>query len=115
MWQALLSGITLGFILALSVGPVIFTIIKQSINNGHVGGLSFVAGVWVSDIVLVIIRNAFSTLVSDLLEYKNIIAYIGSFFLIAMGVYYLFFKKITLRTDTPAFLFSGLLLQPPLL
>ena len=99
MWQALLSGITLGFILALSVGPVIFTIIKQSINNGHVGGFSFVAGVWVSDILLVVVSNAFSTLVSDLLEHRNIIAYIGSIFLVAMGVYYLFFKKITLKTD----------------
>jgi threonine/homoserine/homoserine lactone efflux protein len=99
MWQALLSGITLGFILALSVGPVIFTIIKQSINNGHVGGFSFVAGVWVSDILLVVVSNAFSTLVTELLEYKNIIAYIGSIFLVAMGVYYLFFKKITLKTD----------------
>ncbi|RYY13577.1 MAG: lysine transporter LysE [Chitinophagaceae bacterium] len=99
MWQALLSGLTLGFILALSVGPVIFTIIKQSINNGHVGGFSFVAGVWVSDILLVVISNAFSALVSDLLEYRNIIAFIGSLFLVAMGVYYLFFKKITLKTD----------------
>ncbi|MHA4843000.1 LysE family translocator [Flavitalea antarctica] len=109
MWQALLSGITLGFILALSVGPVIFTIIKQSINNGHVGGFSFVAGVWVSDILLVVISNAFSALVSDLLEHRNIIAYIGSLFLVAMGVYYLFFKKITLKTDAEGQLvkFSG--------
>ncbi len=99
MWQALLSGLTLGFILALSVGPVIFTIVKQSINNGHVGGFSFVAGVWLSDIVLVVVCNAFSSLVSDLLEYKSLIAYIGSSFLVAMGVYYLFFKKIIIKTD----------------
>jgi threonine/homoserine/homoserine lactone efflux protein len=99
MWQALLSGLTLGFILALSVGPVIFTIVKQSINNGHAGGFSFVAGVWLSDIVLVVVCNAFSALVTDLLEYKSLIAYIGSSFLVAMGVYYLFFKKITIRTD----------------
>ncbi len=99
MWQAVLSGLTLGFILALSVGPVIFTIVKQSINNGHVGGFSFVGGVWLSDIVLVVVCNAFSTLVSDLLEYKNVIAFIGSCFLVAMGIYYLFFKKITLKTD----------------
>ena len=99
MWQAILSGLTLGFILALSVGPVIFTIVKQSINNGHVGGFSFVAGVWLSDIVLVVVCNAFSTLVSDLLEYKNVIAFIGSCFLVAMGIYYLFFKKITLKKD----------------
>jgi threonine/homoserine/homoserine lactone efflux protein len=99
MWHAIISGLTLGCILALSVGPVIFTIIKQSLNNGHTGGFSFVAGVWLSDIVLVVISNAFSALVTDLLEYKNVIGYIGSAFLVIIGVYYLFFKKVTLRTD----------------
>lgn len=99
MWQAIISGLTLGCILALSVGPVIFTIIKQSLNNGHTGGLCFVAGVWLSDIVLVVISNAFSAFVASLLEYKNIIGYIGSAFLVAVGIYYLFFKKVTLRTD----------------
>jgi threonine/homoserine/homoserine lactone efflux protein len=99
MWEAVIKGLTLGCILALSVGPVIFTIIKQSLNNGHTGGLSFVAGVWLSDIILVFISNAFSEFVSGLLEYKNIIGYIGSAFLVAVGIYYLFFKKVTLRTD----------------
>src|SRR5690349_22554912 len=99
MWQAIISGLTLGCILALSVGPVIFTIIKQSLNNGHTGGLSFVAGVWLSDIILVFISNAFSDFVSGLLEYKNVIGYIGSAVLVAVGIYYLFFKKVTLRTD----------------
>lgn len=100
MWQAIISGLTLGCILALSVGPVIFTIIKQSINNGHTGGLSFVAGVWLSDIILVVISNVFSALVATLLEeYGNVIGYLGSFFLVGVGVYYLFFKKVTLRTD----------------
>jgi threonine/homoserine/homoserine lactone efflux protein len=100
MWQAIISGLTLGCILALSVGPVIFTIIKQSINNGHTGGLSFVTGVWLSDIILVVISNVFSALVATLLEeYGNVIGYLGSAFLVGVGVYYLFFKKVTLRTD----------------
>lgn len=97
MWQAIINGLMLGCILALSVGPVIFTVIKQSLNNGHIGGISFVAGVWISDILLVIISNAFSALVTELLEYKSVIGYIGSAFLVIMGVYYLFFKKVTLR------------------
>jgi threonine/homoserine/homoserine lactone efflux protein len=100
MLEAIISGLTLGCILALSVGPVIFTIIKQSIVNGHTGGFSFVAGVWVSDIILVIISNAFSALVAGLMEYKNIIGYLGSVFLVIMGIYYLFFKKVQLRMDT---------------
>lgn len=94
MMEALLKGLALGFILALSVGPVIFTIIKQSIYNGHEGGFSFVAGVWLSDIFLVVISNAFTELVKELLEYKKLIGYTGSLFLLAMGVFYLFFKKI---------------------
>ena len=100
MLEAILSGLTLGCILALSVGPVIFTIIKQSLTNGHTGGFSFVAGVWASDIVLVVISNAFSALVADLLVYKDVIGYMGSIFLIIMGIYYLFFKKVELRMDT---------------
>jgi threonine/homoserine/homoserine lactone efflux protein len=38
--------------------------------------------------------------VSDVLEYKKAIGYAGSLFLIGMGAYYLFLKKVTLRTDS---------------
>ena len=99
MIEALLKGLALGLILALSVGPVIFTIIKQSIYNGHEGGFSFVAGVWISDIILVVLCNAFTELVKELLEYKKLIGYTGSTFLLAMGVYYLFFKKNRIRVN----------------
>ncbi len=99
MIEAILKGLALGFVLALSVGPIIFTIIKQSLNNGHRGGFCFVAGVWFSDILLVLISNVFTELVSELLEYKKIIGYCGSSFLIAMGVYFVFFKKVHLGTD----------------
>lgn len=99
MWQAIITGFTLGCILALSVGPVIFTIIKQSLVNGHTGGFSFVAGVWVSDIILIVVSNAFSALVADVLKYKSVIGYVGSAFLLIMGLFYLFFKKVTLRVD----------------
>ncbi|HUP14206.1 MAG TPA: LysE family transporter [Niastella sp.] len=99
MWQAIISGLTLGCILALSVGPVIFTVIKQSLNNGHTGGFAFVTGVWISDIILVVVSNAFSAFVAGLMAYKNVIGYSGSTFLVGVGVYYLFFKKVTLRTD----------------
>ncbi|MFT4015617.1 MAG: LysE family transporter [Agriterribacter sp.] len=99
MIEALLKGLALGFILALSVGPVIFTIIKQSIYNGHEGGFSFVAGVWISDIVLVVLSNAFTELVKELLEYKKAIGYAGSGFLLAMGIYYLIFKKTRISAN----------------
>ena|ERR1700676_2225624 len=99
MIQSVLKGLALGFVLALSVGPIIFTIIKQSVNNGHKGGFSFVAGVWLSDIILVVLSNAFTELVTRLLVYKRDIALGGSVFLVAMGVYFVFFKKVHLKKD----------------
>ncbi len=99
MIAAVLKGLALGFVLVLSVGPIIFTIIKQSLNNGPKGGFSFVAGVWVSDIILVTLANAFTALVSTLLEHQNAIEYCGSAFLIGLGVYFVFFKKVHLVTD----------------
>jgi len=92
--QAILKGLLMGLLLVISVGPVIFTIIKQSINNGKEGGFSFVAGVWASDFLLVLVCNIFSQFVTTLLDFKKPIGVVGSLFLISMGVYYLFFKKV---------------------
>lgn len=99
MWEAIISGLTLGLILAISVGPVIFTIIKQSLNNGKEGGFSFIAGVWLSDIFLVVVSNVFSEWVTGLMEYRKALGVIGSLFLIIMGVFYVFFKKIKLQAS----------------
>ena len=99
MWEAIVSGLTLGLVLAISVGPVIFTIIKQSLVNGKEGGFCFVAGVWLSDIILVVISNAFSEVVRNLMEYEKPIGLIGSGFLIMLGIFYVFFKKIKLQAN----------------
>ena len=97
--EAILKGLAMGLLLVISVGPVIFTIIKQSINNGKEGGFSFVLGVWASDILLVLLSNVFSELVTRLMDFKKPIGIAGSLFLIAMGVYYLFFKKVPLHPE----------------
>jgi threonine/homoserine/homoserine lactone efflux protein len=99
MFDAFLKGFAISLLLVFSVGPVVFTIIKQSINNGRVGGFSFVAGVWLSDLFWVILSNVFSELVTAMLHFKKEIGITGSVFLIAMGIYYLFFKKIHLKED----------------
>jgi threonine/homoserine/homoserine lactone efflux protein len=92
--QAIVKGFLMGLLLVISVGPVIFTIIKQSINNGKEGGFSFVAGVWASDLVWVLLSNLFSEFVTTLLDFKKPIGVAGSAFLISMGIFYLFFKKV---------------------
>lgn len=99
MLESIIKGFGLGLILAVSVGPVIFTILKQSINNGHKGGFSFVAGVWLSDLLLVVISNMFSSLVMEALAFKNTIGYVGATFVISLGIYYVFFKKVYFGED----------------
>jgi len=94
MFDALIKGITLGLLLSISVGPVIFSIIKQSLNNGHKGGMAFVLGVSVSDISLVLVSNVFTQMFSYLAEHKQVIGIAGSIFLASVGVFFLFFKKV---------------------
>jgi len=94
MIAALLKGLALGLMLSISVGPVIFTIIKQSITHGHKGGFAFIVGVSASDVTIVILSNLFTQMFDNLLEYKTTIGLSGSALLIALGVYITFFKKI---------------------
>lgn len=94
MIEALLKGITLGFLLSISVGPIIFSILKQSLNNGHKGGIAFVLGVSASDITLVLISNVFTQIFSYMVEHKQVIGIGGSIFLVSVGIYFLFFKKV---------------------
>jgi len=97
MIEALLKGITFGLLLSISVGPVLFSIIKQSLNNGHYGGLAFVFGVSASDIALVLISNFFTTLFENLKIYKTEVGVAGCAFLVSLGIYFLFFKKVTVN------------------
>ena len=97
MVDALLKGFAISLLLVFSVGPIVFTIIKQSIINGRAGGFSFIAGVWLSDLLMVGLSNAFSALVTELLGFKKAIGFTGSIFLIGIGVFYIFFKKIKMR------------------
>ena len=100
--ESVLKGLALGFALALSVGPIIFTIIKQSLNNGHRGGFSFVAGVWVSDILLVILSNSLTAVVTLLDTHEKVVGSLGGLFLVLMGLYFIFFKKVTIpKPDVP--------------
>jgi threonine/homoserine/homoserine lactone efflux protein len=94
MDSVLIKGITLGLLLTIAVGPVLFSIIKQSINNGWKGGLAFVLGVSLSDVSLAVVSNFFTELFTNLIERKELIGTIGSTFLISVGIYFLFFKKV---------------------
>ena len=99
MIEALLKGITLGLLLSISVGPIVFSILKQSLNNGHTGGMAFIIGVSASDVTMVLVSNVFTELFSTLSTHKKEIGIAGSIFLISVGVYFLFFKKLKVNEE----------------
>jgi len=94
MFEALVKGLVLGLLLIISVGPIIFSILKQSLNNGHRGGYAFIAGVSASDVVLVLICNMFTHLFNAAMEHEMIIGVAGSSLLVALGIYNIFFRKV---------------------
>jgi threonine/homoserine/homoserine lactone efflux protein len=94
MIESIIKGLTFGLLLSISVGPVLFSILKQSLNNGHKGGLTFVFGVSASDITLVLVSNIFTQLFNSLKTYKTEVGVAGCAFLVSLGIYFLFFKKV---------------------
>ena len=99
MLESMLKGLTLGLLLSISIGPVLFSVIKQSLNNGHKGGLAFVFGVSASDVSLVLVSNIFTRLFESLKTYKTEVGVVGCFFLVSMGIYFLFFKKVKVNEE----------------
>jgi threonine/homoserine/homoserine lactone efflux protein len=99
MTEAIISGILLGLALVFSVGPVIFKIIRVRIGYGFISAFYFIAGVWLSDILWILTANLFSGLLGQLILYKKIIGILGGGFLMALGIYYLFFKKYKTKAE----------------
>lgn len=113
MTDAFLKGVAISLLLIFSVGPVIFMVIKQSINHGRPGGLTFVAGVWMSDIMWIVLSMGFSEVVKTLMDFKIPIGIAGCCLLIGMGIYFVFFKKIQpRRIDMPIEIFGEKLATP---
>lgn len=97
MLAPILKGLLLGIVLSISIGPVIFAILKQSLTNGHRAGYAFVAGVSASDISLLFVCNFFTSLFTMVLNHKNVIALAGAGFLLLLGLYTLLIKKIRIE------------------
>jgi threonine/homoserine/homoserine lactone efflux protein len=89
----LFKGIGLGLLLSVAVGPIVFAILRVSMKLGHKAGYAFVAGVSISDILLVVMGNLAAELVRTALKFEVWIAAGGALMLIAMGAYSLIFGK----------------------
>lgn len=76
------------------IGPVFFVLLETSIRKGIRAGLAFNSGVFISDIVYILIAYLFFAQIQDLSEgeSKGVVKFIGGVLFIVYGVYS-FFKK----------------------
>lgn len=92
MIEAIISGFTFGLALAFMLGPVFFTLLQTSIQEGFRAGMYFAAGVILSDILLIVICYAFASQVNLMNDHRDAMGVIGGIVLTAFGVFQLFKK-----------------------
>ena len=86
MFDVVLSGILLGLVLAMLIGPVFFLLIDTSIKKGFRIAAWLAAGVMLSDAFFIIITYFSSTALSFMKEYSREIGIGGAALLIVFGV-----------------------------
>ena len=98
MIEPVISGILLGSVLALLVGPVFFMIINTSIKKGFLPASMLAFGVLLSDALFVVLTYFGSSVLFYLQEYDYIVGFSGGLLIIIFGVF-TFFKKATVSAD----------------
>ncbi|RZL30889.1 MAG: LysE family translocator [Pedobacter sp.] len=92
MFEAILLGMGAGIISSFLTGPVFFAMIKTSIEKGFKAGFSLAVGVIISDVVLIglVLYGSQFLVYQD--SFDKYVGIIGGFFLLAVGIYYLYSK-----------------------
>ncbi|UKJ08911.1 LysE family translocator [Solitalea lacus] len=115
MLLAIFSGIIVGLVLSLLTGPTFFSLLKISISRGFKSGVYFSAGVFLSDVIYIVLAVVFSLLIGFEEQYRQIIYIIGGTFLVGIGSYYIF-KKVKISNEptkalkNTAYFFKGFLM-----
>ena len=93
MLDPVLSGIVFGFVLAIMLGPVFFTLLQTSIHEGFKAGIHLALGVLLSDATCIVVAYLFASQMDLTHKYKTPVGWIGGLVLIGFGVVN-FFRKV---------------------
>jgi threonine/homoserine/homoserine lactone efflux protein len=96
--EALLTGISLGLVLALLIGPVFFLLIDTGISKGFRASAFIAGGVIFSDALFVILAYFSSTATQFIQEQKQMIGFIGGAILVVFGIITIL-RKPVIHTD----------------
>ena len=91
--KAILQGFALGFVLAIQPGPSFFTLLQTSSKKGFKSGLALAIGIFLSDVICVLLAYLGVAQLFDNPKNKFYIGIIGGGLLIAFGLVSIFHKK----------------------
>ena len=95
--QFVIQAFSIGFLLSILVGPVFFILLETSITKGFRAAISFDLGVFLSDLLYVLIAVMFMEQIKglDTASNKMLFSFIGGTIFIIYGLF-TFFKKAAL-------------------
>jgi threonine/homoserine/homoserine lactone efflux protein len=105
MNAALMEGVSMGLLLSALIGPVFFSLIQNSIENGFRHSFIMAMGILCSDLIYVLISYFGVSYISRNPIFEIILGYLGSVVLIGFGIY-TFMKKRISRPGTGGFTFD---------
>ncbi len=97
MFALLVQGIIMGITLSLMIGPNFFQLIQISIDSSYRHALVYAYGVWLSDLLLILVAVLGVSYISVLLQNRTIVLCEGygvAALLIIFGINSFFAKKI---------------------
>ncbi|MCC6724320.1 MAG: LysE family transporter [Saprospiraceae bacterium] len=71
------NGIKLGLALSVLTGPIIFTLLQTSIEQGFRAGLTVAAGIWLSDLLFVAVTFLGVSYVAELAQWDGLEFWLG--------------------------------------
>src|SRR5690625_259415 len=89
---AIISGALFGLFIAISVGPTLFAVIRNSISYSYKAGLAFILGVSISDILYVLVANLATSALRFFEEHQKVIGISVSILFIIIGMTGFFMK-----------------------
>jgi threonine/homoserine/homoserine lactone efflux protein len=99
MLEPVISGILLGCVVALLVGPVFFLILNTSLHRGFTHGAQVAFGVMLSDALFIFIAYFGSNFILLLDKHKSVAGIVASVLLLSFGIGILI-KKYTVPLES---------------
>lgn len=103
----ILQGLFWGGAISLLVGPIFFGLIQISVEKSVKAAIIYASGIWISDIVYVLIIEQGLGYISDDIQFRMTFGIIGAILLVAFGVG-IFFSPLKKQTITTVGIKSGI-------